>query len=232
VFAKLHSRRSQDSFSRPTPAPRPPSPNSHGILSLTSFPSLTGPVEILDSPSIVIPNPCAFGRVRDLLFVCPWPSREVNRASLTSFKSFAVNSFADPHPLNSVASIFYKNIGGRGRGILVLSLFIASLLHCLLASSSLSPLAATLMYLPASIANKRLTVWVSPLDATLTKTGGVPILQARSSYPLSPYLLTSLPLYFLYFITSLLHGVYCRPAGTRMASLMSVLAFLHDSRSP
>jgi hypothetical protein len=34
-------------------------------------------------PAFVIPNPCAFGRVRDLLFVCPWPySQEVNRAFL------------------------------------------------------------------------------------------------------------------------------------------------------
>src|SRR5713226_6598796 len=31
VFVKLHSRRSLDSFSRPTPTPRPPSPKSHGI---------------------------------------------------------------------------------------------------------------------------------------------------------------------------------------------------------
>jgi hypothetical protein len=32
-------------------------------------------------PAFVIPNPCAFGRVRDLLFVCPWPyPQEVNRA--------------------------------------------------------------------------------------------------------------------------------------------------------
>src|SRR5713226_8771031 len=32
-------------------------------------------------PAFVIPNPCAFGRVRDLLLVCPWPySQEVNRA--------------------------------------------------------------------------------------------------------------------------------------------------------
>src|SRR5712692_804626 len=34
----------------------------------------------------------------------------------TSFapKSFPLNLFADPHPLAAVASIFYKNIGGRG----------------------------------------------------------------------------------------------------------------------
>jgi len=29
-------------------------------------------------------------------------------------KSHGINPFADPHPLNPVASIFYKNIGGRG----------------------------------------------------------------------------------------------------------------------
>ena len=31
-----------------------------------------------------------------------------------SSKSHGINPFADPHPLNPVASIFYKNIGGRG----------------------------------------------------------------------------------------------------------------------
>ena len=35
-------------------------------------------------------------------------------ASLTSSKSFPVNLFADPHALNPVPSIFYKNIGGQG----------------------------------------------------------------------------------------------------------------------
>ncbi len=38
----------------------------------------------------------------------------------------------------------------------------------------ISRLAATLMDLPASVANKRLTAWLSPLDATLTKNRGVP----------------------------------------------------------
>ena len=38
---------------------------------------------------------------------------------------------------------------------------------------TLSPLAATLMELPASVANKGLTVWLSSLDATLTKNTGV-----------------------------------------------------------
>ncbi len=42
------------------------------------------------------------------------------RSSFTSFayvassKSFALNLFADPHPLNPVASIFYKTMGGGG----------------------------------------------------------------------------------------------------------------------
>src|ERR1700687_1743685 len=53
VFAKPHSRRSFDFFSRPTTIPRPPSPKSHGII-----------------------------------------------------------SFTDPHPLTTVVSYRYKNIGG------------------------------------------------------------------------------------------------------------------------
>ena len=39
-------------------------------------------------------------------------------------------------------------------------------------SSPISPVAATLMDLLAGIANKRLTPWVNPLDATLTKNTG------------------------------------------------------------
>jgi hypothetical protein len=40
---------------------------------------------------------------------------------------------------------------------------------------NVSPLEATLMDLLASVANKRLTAWLNPLDATLTKSiGGVP----------------------------------------------------------
>src|SRR5216684_2791862 len=38
------------------------------------------------------------------------------------------------------------------------------------------------MDLPASVANKRLTAWLSPLDATLTKNSG-DILQAKSFFP-------------------------------------------------
>src|ERR1700687_4045712 len=42
----------------------------------------------------------------------------------------------------------------------------------LLATDGLSLLAATLMDLPASVPNKRLTAWLNPLDATLTKNRG------------------------------------------------------------
>src|SRR6266852_3681121 len=40
------------------------------------------------------------------------------------------------------------------------------------ATLALSPLDATLMDLPASVANKGLTSWLNPLDATLTKNRG------------------------------------------------------------
>src|SRR5216684_5102873 len=40
------------------------------------------------------------------------------------------------------------------------------------ATLALSPLDATLMDLPASVANKGLTAWLNPLDATLTKSRG------------------------------------------------------------
>src|SRR6266478_8889431 len=41
----------------------------------------------------------------------------------------------------------------------------------------ISPLDATLMDLAASVANKRLTAWLNPLDATLTKNPGVGMLR-------------------------------------------------------
>src|SRR5713226_4615155 len=64
---------------------------------------------------------------------------------------------------------------------------------------ALSPLAATLMGLPASVANKRLTFRLNPLDATLTKNRGAhPSSQTLFSvlapspvpYPLLPYSLS------------------------------------------
>ncbi len=92
---------------------------------------------------------------------------------LTSFtaKSLPFNLFADSHPLTPVTSDFYKNAGGRGHSRRFLS---PKAFPCHTSGNSpVSPLAATLMDLPASVGNKRLTAGLSPLDATLTKNRGV-----------------------------------------------------------
>src|SRR5260370_37250616 len=65
--------------------------------------------------------------------------------------SFSLNLFADPHPLTLLTSIFYKKGAGRGPATLT------SLSQYLLTSSSPSPLSATLMDLPTSVANTGLT---------------------------------------------------------------------------
>jgi len=83
-------------------------------------------------------------------------------------KSHGITSFADPHPLNPVEPYRYK-IRGSG-GFFCSSDFRPSNFHRL---GPLSPLAATLVDLPASVANKRLTARLNPLDATLTKNTGV-----------------------------------------------------------
>src|SRR5207245_2344774 len=63
-------------------------------------------------------------------------------------------------------------VGGLPEALPPTFLSLASLLHHLLASSSLSSLTATLTNLPVNVANKGLTVILSSLDATLTKTRG------------------------------------------------------------
>jgi len=79
-------------------------------------------------------------------------------------KSFPLNSFVDPHPLTPVASILYKNMGGQGVP--------RSAISCPHFAST-SPLAATLMDLPASVANKRLTARAKPFRCnTYKKPGG------------------------------------------------------------
>jgi len=93
-------------------------------------------------------------------------------------KSHGITSFTDPHPLSSVVSYRFKNMAGEGHSRSKSVHYVVTSLPHLLASSSLSPLAATLMDLRASVANKRLTAWLSPLDATLTKNRGYP-LQAK-----------------------------------------------------
>ncbi len=105
------------------------------------------------------------------------------RDAQTSFtpKSLPFNLFADHHPLTPVTSIFYKNAGGRGHSRRFLS---PKAFPCHASENSpVSPLAATLMDLPASVANKRLTVGLSPLDATLTKNRGGTSFKPKGSLP-------------------------------------------------
>jgi len=82
-------------------------------------------------------------------YTLPLGSKSRHSPLATAFKSLPLNLFADPHPLTPITSIFYKK--GRGRGPISLTLS-----HYPLTSSSPSPLAATLMDLPTSVANKRL----------------------------------------------------------------------------
>jgi hypothetical protein len=82
------------------------------------------------------------------------PDVSSGRSSLSTTstpKSFPLNSFADPHPLNPVHSILYKNIGGQGASQLPRRFPLSSILR-------------TLFQVPYP---------VSPLFATLTKTPGV-----------------------------------------------------------
>ena len=60
----------------------------------------------------------------------------------------------------------------------------------------LSPLAATLMHLPASVAYKRLTAQLNSLDATFKKTRGRGFLRPYLITSLLPYLIISLLPYF------------------------------------
>ena len=86
-----------------------------------------------------------------------------------SCNSFPAISFADPHPLTLLESYRFENVTGRGR----LQPSDTKPLLSRHRFASISHLDATLTDLPASVANKRLTVLLSPLDATLTKNTGV-----------------------------------------------------------
>ena len=78
-------------------------------------------------------------------------------------KFFPLTLLSDLHLLNPTVSISYKNGGGEGRGSRQSSAHVPT------------PLKSTLARQPASVANKRLTPRLSPLQATLTKIigGGV-----------------------------------------------------------
>ena|SRR5205807_828445 len=75
-------------------------------------------------------------------------------------KLLPFNLFADPHPLTPVVSIFYENSGGRGCSTLRLRLRLKSFNR-----NTYGPP-------PVNVANKRLTVPLSPLNATVTRNTG------------------------------------------------------------
>jgi len=114
-------------------------------------------------------------------------------------KSHGIKSLTDPHPLTLLESYRFENVTGRGR----LQPSDTKPLLSRHRFASISHLDATLTDLPASVANKRLTVLLSPLDATLTINTGVGIpsarLPRRSTFrrldvPTIPYPPKSLPL--------------------------------------
>src|SRR2546427_3106154 len=87
---------------------------------------------------------------------------------------------------------------------------------------SVTPLAATLMDLPASVANKRLTAWLSPLAATYTKNIGRGRLLWLTSFSL---LITPQSIPFPFFV---LRTVFRN--GALSTSLESVRCTLFLSR--
>jgi len=93
-------------------------------------------------------------------------------------------------------------------------------------SAPISPLTATLMDLPASVANKRLTRLLSPLAATLTKNTGwgpppcdVSAFNPSSSLHLSFHALTNCP-FHKFFVLTFMH----RMGGVGGAPLSPSLA--------
>ncbi len=124
---------------------------------------------------------------RSFVAVVEWrsrPGRDISKSLAP--KSLRLNLFADPHPLNSIASIFYKNSGGQGvpRSAIPCRHFV-----------SISPLVATLMDLLASVANKRLTARAKPFRCnTYKKPGG----RGYSSQFGKPRAVTTTKLVFLF----------------------------------
>src|SRR5713226_7237555 len=130
-------------------------------------------------------------------------------------KSLPFNLFPAPHPITSIESYRYKNVGGRG--IKPLRRSDLSPLECAVADKhrvlpvfsrncqASSPLEATLTSILVSVVSKWFTVRLTPLESALTKnTRGVlptfqranaPILQTAVFKSLPPYLVTSSPPY-------------------------------------
>jgi len=93
------------------------------------------------------------------------PCRSENIQARFAPNFFPLNSFADPHPLNPVTSILYKNIGGQG-------------VPATFPLLSRSPIFRTLFQVPYP---------ASPLFATLTKTTGVWGYSSHFGSPLSQW---------------------------------------------
>ena len=86
-----------------------------------------------------------------------------------------------------------------------------------------SPLAATFMVSPASVANKRLTVGLGPLDATLTRTRGRGL--QLSSEAVSPSWHSPFPLPTISFVFILLRTLLHNGAGTTLFQSFSYALF-------
>src|ERR1700682_2981301 len=126
VFAATHPRQSLDSLSGSTPAPRPLTPNSHGII-----------------------------------------------------------SFADPHPLNSVVSYRYKNIGGSGVFLILQTFNFRFFIHPLyfLCVTHPSPQRAFLNHL---FINHLRTLFIATGDVPLSATFGRPTFGRSNLFPSYP----------------------------------------------
>ncbi len=70
----------------------------------------SGPFRTLPLPAPLL-NVQTF---RSAVWISDASSGRSNVSTSLTPKSFPLNSFADPHPLTPVASIFYKNIGWQG----------------------------------------------------------------------------------------------------------------------
>ncbi len=112
-------------------------------------------------------------------------------------KSLPFNLFPAPHPITSIESYRYKNVGGRGTKPLRRSDL--SPLECAVADKhrvlpvfsrncqASSPLEATLTSILVNVDSKWFTAKLNLLDATLTKNTGEegPLLTGRHSVPLA-----------------------------------------------
>src|SRR6266851_8190219 len=112
-------------------------------------------------------------------------------------KSLPFNLFPAPHPITSIESFRYKNVGGRGikplrrSDLSSLESAVADKYRVLPAFSRncrhSSPLEATLTSILVNVDSKWLTAKLNLLDATLTKNTGEegPLLTGRHSVPLA-----------------------------------------------